>query len=224
MSAVEAVLLDVGGVFVVPSPEILRPLLGVEAPDEVFVRAHYTAVAALDAFGLEGWPAYYSAYASAVGVPPERMRRVLPTMRAKFHGGAIDVWCHVRPDSVDGLRQLDEAGVPVAIVSNSDGTVEQVLRDYGICQVGEGDGTCVATVVDSRVVGVEKPDPAIFTHALDVLDVDPTRCLYLGDTVCADVMGARAAGLHPVHLDPYGFCLETDHDHVSSVAGLLDLL
>ena len=224
MSAVEAILLDVGGVFVVPDPARLAPLLGVDTPAEDMVRAHYAAVAALDAFGPNGWLAYFSAYAIHSGVPVERLRDVLPPLREAFNGVAGDVWCHVRHDAVDGLRRLAATELPVAIVSNSDGTVEQILRDHAICQIGEGDGTCVAAIVDSHIVGVAKPDPAIFTHALDVIGVDPARCLYLGDTVCADVEGARAAGLRPVHLDPYGFCGAGDHEHVTGVAGLVDLL
>jgi putative hydrolase of the HAD superfamily len=218
------VLLDVGGVFVVPSPAVLRPVLGVDAGDEVFVRAHYAAVAALDAFGTEGWLAYFASYAHHAGVPVSRMRAVLPALRAAFRADARITWSHIRPESVEGLRALAATEIPVAIVSNSDGTVEKLLRETGICQVGEGAGTCVAVVIDSHVVGVAKPDPSIFSHALDVLGVPADRCLYVGDTVCADVAGARAAGLHPVHLDPYDFCAADDHDHVASVGEVTSLL
>jgi putative hydrolase of the HAD superfamily len=62
----------------------------------------------------------------------------------------------------------------------------------------------VEVVVDSQVVGVEKPDPTIFSHALDAMRLDPARCLYVGDSVRNDVRGARAAGLVPVLLDPSG--------------------
>ena len=224
MSRWDAVLLDVGGVFVVPSPTVLRPVLGVDADDEAFVRAHYAAVAALDAFGHDGWLAYYATYAAQVGVPVSRLRSVLPAMRVAFRADARVTWSHIRPDSVEGLKTLAATEISVAIVSNSDGTVEELLRETGICQVGDGDGTCVAVVIDSHVVGVAKPDPSIFRHALDVLGVEPDRCLYLGDTVCADVAGARAAGLHPVHLDPYDFCGADDHDHVRSVGEVASLL
>jgi putative hydrolase of the HAD superfamily len=78
----------------------------------------------------------------------------------------------------------------------------------------------VAVVVDSDVVGVEKPDPAIFGIALDALSLSPDGCLYVGDTVHFDVNGARAAGLRPVHLDPYRLCPHGDHPHVGSLAEL----
>ena len=105
------------------------------------------------------------------------------------------------------------------------GTVEEQLRRGEICQVGEGLGVPVLAIIDSGVVGVSKPAAEIFHHALDPLGVAPQRALYVGDTVRYDVRGARAAGLVPVHFDPFQLCLEReDHAHVrrlSEVEGLL---
>jgi putative hydrolase of the HAD superfamily len=59
-------------------------------------------------------------------------------------------------------------------------------------------------VVDSTVVGVAKPDPAIFEHALPFFEGVPReRIAYVGDSVTMDVGGATAAGLHPILIDPY---------------------
>ncbi len=81
-------------------------------------------------------------------------------------------------------------------------------------------------VVDSAVVGVAKPDPAIFSIALDALGVPASRTvLYVGDSLRYDVAGAVAAGLQPVHLDPHGFCpLPSGHPHVRSLAELARIL
>ena len=74
----------------------------------------------------------------------------------------------------------------------------------GVCQVGAGDGVAVRCVVDSHVVGVAKPDPAIFDHAASHFPgLDRDRIAYVGDSVTMDVGGATAAGLHPILLDPY---------------------
>jgi putative hydrolase of the HAD superfamily len=81
----------------------------------------------------------------------------------------------------------------------------------------------VAAVIDSHLVGIEKPDPRIFQLALDALDVVPERSLYVGDTVRFDVNGALAAGLQPVHVDPYGFC-DGLHCHIASLAELTESL
>jgi putative hydrolase of the HAD superfamily len=60
-------------------------------------------------------------------------------------------------------------------------------------------------VVDSSEVGMRKPDPAIFTHTLDVLGgIAPERAVFLDD-VEGNLVGARLAGLHTILVeDPPG--------------------
>ena len=60
-------------------------------------------------------------------------------------------------------------------------------------------------VIDSAVVGVEKPDPRIFELAVRQAGVAAHEAAYVGDLYSVDVLGARAAGLHPILLDPRGF-------------------
>lgn len=79
----------------------------------------------------------------------------------------------------------------------------------------------VAIVIDSHVVGVEKPDPRIFELALSALDLPADRCVYVGDTVYFDVSGARNAGILPLHFDPFGLCPDDDHEHLSDLAELV---
>ena len=53
----------------------------------------------------------------------------------------------------------------------------------------------------SDEVGVYKPDPRIFSHALDGLGrPDPARCIHVGDRKRTDVAGARAAGMRAVRI------------------------
>ncbi|MDQ1396449.1 MAG: putative hydrolase of the superfamily [Acidimicrobiaceae bacterium] len=215
---VEAVLLDVGGVFMVPAHEPILGALGrygVQAAD--LDRAHYAAVAALDALGRVHWPAYVDGYVRAAGVPDDSVAEAAAAL-AEVFDTAEDLWSRVLPGSVEALVRLAATGVPLGIVSNSDGTVEAALVARRVCQVGAGEGTQVAVVVDSHLAGIEKPDPGIFAIALESLGVDPAHALHVGDTACADVAGARAAGIRAVHLDPHRLCPDpTDHDHARSL-------
>jgi putative hydrolase of the HAD superfamily len=134
-------------------------------------------------------------------------------------------WTWHVPGSREALRALVESGHAVAILSNSNGTVEEQLREQGICQVGEGDGAQVRCIADSTVFGIAKPDPRIFYHVAEAIGVRPERCLYVGDTVRYDVIGARAAGFHPYHFDPHGLCASADvHPHVRSLAEVAALV
>jgi putative hydrolase of the HAD superfamily len=84
----------------------------------------------------------------------------------------------------------------LAVVSNADGTVERALTEQGLRPHLE-------LVVDSAVVGMAKPDPRIFAHAITALECTPDSTLHVGDMYFADVAGARGAGIHAVLLDPF---------------------
>ena len=110
-------------------------------------------------------------------------------------------------------------------MSNSDGTAEEQLRQHRIGQVGPGEGVEVAVITDSAVVGLAKPDPRVFDSALVALGLPPERIAYVGDSVRYDVLGCEAAGIAPVHFDPYQICQSGhEHRHVETIVELLDIL
>ncbi|MEL0039876.1 MAG: HAD hydrolase-like protein, partial [Ilumatobacter sp.] len=120
---------------------------------------------------------------------------------------------------------LEERGEPMSVESNASGQIAWVLSHSGVCQEGPGEGVAMRIVVDSHVVGVAKPDPRIFGFALDLHpETDPERILYVGDSVVMDVAGARAAGLHPVLLDPFDDHPDADFDRIGSLLELDGLL
>lgn len=218
MVDVDAVLLDVGGVLLLPDPAVmLPPIVAAGGYAEVadVDRAHYLATAAMDATGGPDRWAYLRTFARACRVPDERVDEAVGGLAAL----PVDrVWTRVPPGVVASLWKLAAAGMALGVVSNATGTIAQMLVTARICQVGEGAGVPVAVVVDSHLVGVEKPDPRIFHLALDELGVPPGRAAHVGDTAFADVAGATAAGVHPLHLDPHGDCPDrAGHPHVRSL-------
>ena len=89
-------------------------------------------------------------------------------------------------------RGLRREGARLAVVSNSEGGVADLLAEVGIADAFE-------VIVDSSRVGVAKPDPRIFDIALEMLGVpdvanfDRSACIHIGDSWEADVLGAQAA-------------------------------
>ncbi|HTX27027.1 MAG TPA: HAD family hydrolase [Streptosporangiaceae bacterium] len=231
-SEVSAILLDAGGVLLFPEPDLLLPPLraaGVSPDLAALERAHYRAMVGQDLAGVPPaagtwWRDYLSGYVAACGVAGDRCAEVVGQVVEATRGTA---WTHVGTGATDGMRALAALGLPMGIVSNSDGTVQAELRRLGVCYAPGGQdadvpGVKVGIVVDSAVAGVAKPDPAIFRIALDALGVPASRTvLHVGDSVRYDVAGAVAAGLQAVHLDPHGFCPAPDgHQHARSLAGL----
>jgi len=217
---IDAVLLDVGGVFHLPAAEVLNAELGLALTDDDVRRAHYHGVAHTTQMGDDRvvWEAYNRAFAEQIDRPD-----VADALFEVFDGHR-HLWSHVIDDAVASLRELAATGVGLAIVSNSDGTLEGRLAAAELCQVGAGAGVDVAIVCDSGACGCAKPDPAIFHLALDALGVAAGRAVHVGDMVAADVAGAHAAGVAPVHIDPFGLCGDDDHAHVVALSEVVDLV
>jgi putative hydrolase of the HAD superfamily len=211
---------------VLPDPTVLVPLLAwfgaPDGPDAVVRhrRAHYAGMRAKSHAGApEGrWIDYDLAYVAQAGVPTARVEEAAEVLGRTR---SAHLWRWPIPESVSALRTLDAGGVPLGVVSNASGQIEAVLAASGVCQVGPGAGVSVHVVVDSHVVGVAKPDPAIFEPALSYLaGVERHRIAYVGDSVTMDVAGATAAGLHPVLLDPHDDHPELDVTRIASLAAL----
>ena len=129
------------------------------------------------------------------------MAELAPVLRGP--GLTARLWSWMLPGVPEALTAMREGGLQLAVVSNSDGSVEQSLETAGLRPY-------FGPVMDSFVVGHEKPDPRIFEHALEACAAHPERTVHVGDLYAADVVGARAAGVHPVLLDPFDDWGEVD--------------
>jgi putative hydrolase of the HAD superfamily len=107
------------------------------------------------------------------------------------------LWVRPPADARPTLDVLARRGFRLGVVSNSDGGVRGRLEGAGLAAP-------LACVVDSAVVGVEKPDARIFAAAAAELALPPAACVYVGDFHSIDVLGARGAGMHAVLMDPIG--------------------
>jgi putative hydrolase of the HAD superfamily len=147
------------------------------------------------------------------GVPADRseeLKAALLDLHSRLH-----LWGATVPGTLEALGRLKRAGVRLAVVSNSDGRTATALAAAGLLDAFE-------FVIDSGEVGVEKPDPRIFRFALDRLGMDAAEVLYVGDLYEVDAVGARAAGIDVVLLDPDGAYEGRDVRTVRSIAELVD--
>lgn len=107
---------------------------------------------------------------------------------------------YYRPDAwqlIDGadsaLQLVREADYLNVILSNHGPELPGLVDALGL-------GDLVEQVITSALVGVEKPNPMIFEHALTVSGAG-ADCWMIGDNPIADVAGAEAAGIRAVLAD-----------------------
>lgn len=221
---IDAVLFDAGGIFVIPDPTVLAPLLsyyGATTDLAMYHRAHYRGMAAKSAAGSgeSDWDSYNVAYVETVGVPSHDVHEAATVLGRSRNAYT---WRWPLADSVEALQKLHQRNVPIGVVSNASGQIEDILARSAVCQVGEGAGVPVRIVIDSHVVGVSKPDPRIFDFGLAAFsEFELSRIAYVGDSVTMDIGGARNAGLVPVLLDPYDDHAGADFYRVKSLLELL---
>lgn len=219
MSRFDAVLFDAGGVLVLPDPLVIGPLLAYYGGDgsiEANTRAHYAGMKAkADADAPESsWRQYNLAYVESVGVNHRDIAEAAELLGRTRHA---PLWRWTIAESRTALDSLAEAGIPMGVVSNASGQIEGVLGRQ-TCQVGAGRHVEMRCIIDSEVVGVAKPDPAIFDYALVHFgEFERDRIAYIGDSVTMDIVAARGAGLHPILLDPYDDHAGADFERIKSV-------
>ena len=218
---ISTLLLDVGGTLVMPNFERMadeyaadgvrvsaRALeraeaevrLAIERPD--FVRSH-----------ADPWLAFMHDIARFAGVsePPRAAFE-----RLRVYHDTMNLWERVITGTEAALKTL-AARYRLGVVSNANGTVRNKLERVGL-------GHFFETVVDSAEEGIEKPDPRLFRVALDRLGVRAEDTAYVGDIFKVDVVGARAAGLLPILIDPRGVHLDKACQRVASLAEVAAVL
>ena len=198
-------LLDAGGTLVFPDQDLIAETLaarGCELDPERIYEAHFHLVHQYDVHTREtaaplsiSIGTFYRDLMMHAGAPKEAAEGVLDALVARH--GEISLWTYTKPWVAETLKLLQDRGIRMSVISNSDGRVRQQLDACGITPYLE-------TVFDSEIVGVEKPDPAIFLHAAEKLGLSAADCIYVGDFYSADVVGANRAGIGSVHLDPLG--------------------
>lgn len=217
-SRIEGLFLDAGNTLVTMDFEYLGRLAGGHGlyySADVLERAEAAARAAVDRWLARGarrstesektLRVYVEAILTEAAArdgresPPEDLAERTAALSAELARAEVwdRLWTRVAPGVAESLAALKERGLRLAVVSNADGTVEAKLARAGLAGLFD-------LVLDSAVVGIEKPDPAIWRLGLEALALSPATCIHLGDLNSVDVKGARRAGLHAVLIDPYG--------------------
>jgi putative hydrolase of the HAD superfamily len=222
-----AVLFDAGNTLLrMNYPAIAKHLasrghaVSVEAVEEAELRARVRLDADL-ALGVssEGRPAQdrYTTYLlEGLGLTdPEEIEAAASFKRS--YNPPAGIFDRADPGARAAIRGLKAAGLVAGVISNSNGSVRALLDGAGLAAE-------LDFVIDSALVGVEKPDPRIFRLGLERAGVAAHEAVYIGDLYSVDVLGSRAAGLGSILLDPRGFWGPRDCDTARDLGAAMALI
>lgn len=222
--SLETIFLDVGNTLISMDYTWIRDELarrGIDARTDEVHRAEAAARPAISrALGETGstegkstFTLYLETLLQNLGLPDPEKPLVDELVSVLKAAGPERLWSRVLPGVPEALKQLKELGLRLAVVSNSDGSVERVLAIRGLRPL-------LDAVFDSTLVGFEKPDPRFFRHALRETGASPETTLHVGDLYAADVEGGRAAGLHTALVDPFGDWQDADCPRFTDLSAL----
>jgi HAD superfamily hydrolase (TIGR01549 family) len=99
-------------------------------------------------------------------------------------------------DTAQTLATLQQRGFLLGVVTNRIWGGEPFQQDMQI--LGLFDYFDPTTIAVSGDLGVRKPNPAIFFHALNALNVEPQEAVMVGDSLSTDILGAQRLGIFAV--------------------------
>jgi len=100
----------------------------------------------------------------------------------------------VYDDAIPTLTALSERGYRMAIISNHEWELAELVNGLGL-------GRFFQAIITSARAGYRKPHARIFTATLDAMDASPQDALMIGDGLAPDVEGATKLGMKAVLLD-----------------------
>ena len=185
-------------------------LHGIRKSHEAVAQAEYRARVRLDPHLAPGRStesrsvagSYFRYVLEELGVTDPGTVRAVAEWRKEYNL-PVGLWHVPDPEAETALRLARNAGCVAGVISNSNGSVRSILEKTGLA-------AHLHFILDSAVVGVEKPDPRIFLMGLAEARVEPCEAVYIGDLYSVDVLGALAAGMAAVLLDPGGVWGERD--------------
>lgn len=119
-------------------------------------------------------------------------------------------------DVKDTLKHLRSRGIRLGVLSNFPPHLEETLKQHGIHGYFD-------FFVVSSLVGLEKPDPAIFKLAIAEAQCPKEEALYVGDDLNDDIRGAQAVGLTAMLIDRHDRWPEADCVKIKSLSEILTL-
>ena len=223
---IHTVFLDAGGILVHPNWSRVSETLerhGVVVTAKALAASEPRAKQRLDCGGTieatndeqRGWT-YFDLVLTEAGVPLTASTAAALLELNAYHR-QFNLWETVPDDVAPALAALRARGLRLVVVSNANGTLLRLFARLGLAASFD-------VIFDSHVVGIEKPDPRFFQHALEKSGALPETTVHVGDLFHVDVVGARSAGIATILLDAGNLYAGYDCPRARTIGEVVDLI
>jgi putative hydrolase of the HAD superfamily len=112
----------------------------------------------------------------------------------EFYKPEVEAW-QPYPDAMETLTALRERKLKIGLISNakSDWAVHEILQEHDLSKLFD-------VILTSAAMRMRKPKLDIFSRALAALDARPSEAVFVGDSLQADIIGAKTAGMRTIHV------------------------
>lgn len=117
-------------------------------------------------------------------------------------------------DLLKDLKQYYEVG----IVTNGLYDPRLKIQQMGLAEVFRDE-----TIFHAEQLGYHKPDPRIYTIALELFGKKPDETLFIGDSWTHDVVGPMEAGIDSIWVNPKGLPQITNHIPIAIVPDVTEI-
>lgn len=125
------------------------------------------------------------------GIEDDELLEEMSDAYQKLKAATIEVI----PGALDTLKSLRSDGIRLGLITNGDAEGQRAkVRKAGLEPLFD-------SILVAGEFGVAKPDPQVFLHTLERLQVEPHEAWMVGDNLYADIGGAQAVGIRGVWVD-----------------------
>lgn len=202
LERIEAVFLDFGDTLVDTEPLYIERLrisfekAGIPRSypqmEKAYLEADWRSASALISktpFPQESWRNLFAAVMAEIlnikDNVPEVMKRVSNEM------ALIKPIRKLMPGAKEFLNFCKSKRIRLILLTNNDGHIYEKCKEVNIENYFE-------FMLDSTLEGLIKPNPALFTRALEKTRLPPESVVHIGDLLGCDVLGAQQAGIKAV--------------------------
>ena len=162
------------------------------------------------------WENYTVRKLQVFGCSETLARKLAPAVREYMSEHYQPQDC-ILPEAAEVLAALQSQGYVLGLITNRSAPVDAYLEEIALASYFE-------LILAAGELQIFKPDPGIFTFALEKLGINPERTLYVGDNYYADVVGSQQAGIRPVLYDREGLFNGADCTTITRLDELLGVL